>query len=449
LSVTPKVVVAAVPFVDTVRPMAAPAVLKASLNANNIECVAIDFNVEVFNKIKHHPFKDKFLDFFYRQIIHSEVADELAQMINYCADEILLHKPDIVGVSLFCLDCQIFASWLCAAVKQRDTNIKIVIGGPGLMASDNTLGFTYPDHLKRRGLIDDYINGDGEESLVEYVKGNTVFPGINSTAWKPVDDLNLLPIPDYSDYKFFRYEHACIPVIDSRGCVQSCEFCDVITLWKKFQFLTAERIFEQMLFQMHKHKVAKFDFRSSITNGNLKEFKKLIKMIADHNQDQKLFPSERITWDGSFIIRRSNFYNEEFWTILKQSNPDRLFVGVESVIERVRVDLGKNFTNQDLDDFLIMAQKHQVPLNLMFIGAYPGETVEDFEFAKQWFRDHKHYANNTVFAVQITKPQVLPGTELEKKINIDQHNREEDLRLSHIDELALTIRDCGFELFLV
>ena len=440
-----KVVIAAVPYVNTPRPLAAPAVLKASLIRHNIDCVALDLNVDIENKIQNSSKKELFIDFFERQIAHQEVTADIALMINFCADEILSNQPTIVALSLFCYTCQGFASWLCASLRQRSSDIKIVIGGPGLQLQSGAMIFSYPDKLKRMGLIDDYITGDGEISLLEYVKGNYDYPGINSSDWKPIENLNLMPTPDYSDYKWFRYEQQSIPIIDSRGCVQSCEFCDVIAYWKKFQYLTAENIFNQMITQMKKHKFSKFDFRSSISNGNLKEFKKLLELIVRHNETN-CFPSEKIIWDGSFIIRPKRNHDEEFYQLLKRSNPDRLFVGVESVVERVRIALGKDFSNEDLDHFLSMTQKYEIPVNLLCISSYPSETIEEYEMSKEWFRQHKQYANNSVLNVQMTLPDVLPGSELAKNIDIDEFNNMQSQRIKQYNELRKVIIENGFNL---
>lgn len=441
---SPKIVIAAVPYVNTPRPLAAPAVLKASLAQHGFDCVALDFNVDVENKVANHEFKFKFVDFFKHQIIHDEIVDDLTLMIDHCVEEILSHRPTIVGLSLFCHSCQNFTSWLCAAIKQKNSTIKIVIGGPGLQVQSGAMIFDYPAKLKRLGLIDAFISGDGENSIVEYVRGNYDYPGINSSNWIPVDNLNDLPIPDYSDYRWYRYAQQSIPIIDSRGCVQSCEFCDVIAFWKKFQFLTADNIFSQMMELMKKHQFNKFDFRSSISNGNLKEFKKLLKLLSDHNNNKNYFPAEKITWDGSFIIRSAQQHNEEFWKLLKDSNPDRLFVGVESVVERVRIGLGKNFTNDDLDHFLKMTQKYQIPVNLLCISGYPTETDEEYEFSKQWFRDHKHYAYNSVAGIQLTSIGILPGTQLQKNINTMEISKFTNSK--KYTELRQAIIDSGFNL---
>ena len=49
--ILPKVVITTVPFIDENTPIAAPAVLKASLQANGIDCVGLDLNIEIYNKI--------------------------------------------------------------------------------------------------------------------------------------------------------------------------------------------------------------------------------------------------------------------------------------------------------------------------------------------------------------------------------------------------------------
>jgi hypothetical protein len=201
---TARVVVASMPFVDDDVPMAAPAVLKASLQANGIACVALDLNIEIYNKIQHKTNRHMFLDFFHQQKIHEEIVDDLVSMLNFYTQEILSHKPTIIGLSLFSSQTQTFTAWLCAMLRQRAPDVKIVIGGPGLQTLENSL-FKFPDRVKKLGLIDDYITGDGETSLVEYVRGNMSYPGINSYAWQPNTEFNKLPTPDYSDYRLFRY----------------------------------------------------------------------------------------------------------------------------------------------------------------------------------------------------------------------------------------------------
>lgn len=437
-----KVVIVAVPFVDESSPLAAPAVLKASLVKHGYDCVGIDLNIDIYNKIQHDPRRQQFLKFFYRQKISDDIVDDISAMLDFYVDEILKHKPTIIGLSLFCYTCQVFTAWLCALLRQQAPNVKIVIGGPGLQTLENSF-YKFPDRLKNMGFIDDYITGDGDESFIEYIKGNTIYPGINSSVWKQVSDFDSLPLPDYSDYQFFRYNTPILPIIDSRGCVQNCEFCDVIAFWQKFQSLSAEKIFERMQAFIKEYNVFRFQFSSSICNGNLKEFRKFVKIVAEYNKNVSQIESQ-IHWVGSFIIRKKTHHTEELFRLIKESN-GTLLTGVESVVERVRIGLGKKFTNEDLEHHLVMIKKYQIPTNLLMIATYPTETKEEFESAKQWFVIHKDYANDPINKVQLTLPGVLPGTKLEQKVISKEVTMNSGTHHSRGREIADTISKCGFE----
>lgn len=435
-----KVIIVTVPFVDEDSPLSAPAVLKASLQKYGIPCVALDLNIHIYNFLKFHPKKHLFLDFFYQQSIHEEIVDDLIRMLDFYMQEIAFHSPTIVGLSLFSTGSQVFCAWLCAMLRQKNPDFSIIIGGPGLETLKNTF-FKYPDRLKKLGLIDDYITGDAETSLVEYVNGNRDFPGINSTSWQPNKNFDLLPAPDYTDYRWFHYENTLLPIVDSRGCVQQCEFCDVIAFWKKFQYLTAENIFDQMRHQIGVHGIYRFQFSSSICNGNLKEFRKLMTMIGDYNDRQT--SEQQIHWVGSFIVRPSRYHPDTLWADIRRSN-GFLLTGVETVTERARMALGKKFTNEDLDHHLEMARKHRVGMNMLLIAAYHTETEQDWQDAIQWFQDRKDFANNTVMQVQLTLPTILAGTRLEQIIDKSEFEKNSDRRRSHALLLKQTIESCGF-----
>lgn len=444
------IVIAAMPLIETNRALAGPAVLKSSLAQHGIDSVTLDLNADIFLKFKSSVHQSYLKDFFYKQIIHDEIIHEVNLMLRYCANEIVRLKPSIIGLSLFASDCQVFTTWLCALLKQMVPDAVIVIGGPGIVE------FDYAEKIKKAKLVDDYISGDGEISFVNYIQGNMEYTGINSSNWQPIEDLMKLPYPDYSDYNLYWYDEPSIPLIDSRGCVRSCEFCDVIEIWKKFQYKTADFIFAEMMCQIDRHNVHHFDFRSSITNGNLREFRKLIVKIAEYNQTK--FRSEQISWEGSFIIRPQNTHPEEMWAVLQQNNA-RLFFGVESVIPRVRHLLGKSFENSDLDYHLQMTQKYSIIVNLLMISGYPSETHEDYKTIKQWFRDRKHFANNSVKLVQISPLSIISGTQLYRNatkyniINADSGNgwTNQELNISpaqrkiYHDELKkVCSKECNF-----
>ena len=451
-----KIVIASVPYVDTIEPIMAPALLKAVLKSHGIESTAIDLNIEIVNILENHPRKQRLLDFFFSQTIHDDCVDDINYLINYSKEQLLKHNPDTVALSLLVYSCQIFTRWLCASIKDTNPNIKIVLGGTGTrnFIGDNNLNFC--NQMKELRLINDYIIGDGEVSFVEYIKGNLNYPGINQITWNPIEDLNQGPWPDYSDYNFKQYKKVLVPLCDSRGCIKNCEFCDIIEHWKKFQYRSADSIWQEMLHQLATTRIRHFGFRSSLVNGNLREFKKLLELICEYNASVTV--ADQISWNGYFIIRSSNFHTEELWKNLGKSN-GTLHLGVESLIPRIRTGLGKPFDDIDLDYTLEMGQKYNVPLELLLIIAYPTETLADYEYTKQWFINNKRFANNSVFQVNLSFASILPGTELARKskdynikrgklpsIWINQNLQiTSEMRIAYLKELETICRDqAGF-----
>jgi|694.fasta_scaffold76851_7 hypothetical protein len=449
------ITIVAVPFIDTTQPIMGPALLTAILKEHGINAIGIDLNVDIVNKIENHPNKQKIIDFFFSQYTHPDTIDDLVELVNHCSTKILDTNPDILALSLLTYGCQIFTRWLVTDIKQKRPNIKIVIGGPGIKNFVTDKNGEFYQQLISLKLVDDYIFGDAEESFVEYIKGNLNYPGINSDKWKPIPDLNVVPYPDYSNYDFSVYKDPVIPLSDSRGCIKNCEFCDVIEHWTKYQYRYSDNVFAEMLYQIEKHGITAFAMRNSLSNGNMKEFKKLLVMIADYNENK---PKEKqISWEGFFIVRPPQFHPADFWELLGRTNA-KILLGVESVIYHVRKGMDKTCEDSDIDYHLEMGQKHNVKLQLLMIVAYPTETLADYEYTKQWFRDRKQYANNSVVALNLSLASILPGTELDRRsddygikkgnlpsIWINQNlNITPKQRVKYLLELQQVCKECGF-----
>lgn len=449
------VVFCSVPYIDTTEPCMAPAVLKSVAEQAGFSARGIDLNIEIVNRVKCSVNKDQLEKFFFEEQVTDSTIDEIVEYIYLVADRILQEQPKIVGLSLLTYGSQIFTHWLCVHLKSVAPDIAIVIGGTGIRSFLADTSDTWASDLRKSGLIDDYIIGDGEISVVEYLRGNRDYPGINNVNWKQLEDLNVFVHPDYDDYDFDLYQDPCIPVIESRGCVRTCEFCDIIEHWTRFQGRTAQSVFNEIVSQAKKYNIKQISMRNSLTNGNMKVFKELLRLLADYNRP--LPAEQQLHWSGYFIIRPASAHPEEFWQDLRDSNA-LLVLGVESVIQRVRYQIGKKFSNEDIDYHLEMGKKYQVPVVLLVIAGYPTETRADFEFTKQWFQDRQQYAGNTVKQILLSVASVLPNTELARKkdeygivtgqypsiwIN-HQLGISPQERLEMFDELIQLMQDLGF-----
>ena len=100
-----------------------------------------------------------------------------------------------------------------------------------------------------------------------------------------IDDINRLAYPVYDDYELSDYTNrkglVALPITGSRGCVRSCTFCDVASMWPKYRYRDGKNIAEEIKYQVERHGVRAFRFTDSLINGSLKAFKDMIKELAE------------------------------------------------------------------------------------------------------------------------------------------------------------------------
>jgi hypothetical protein len=409
-----KLLISSMPWTDTESPIMAPALLKSMCLSQGIKTNAIDLNQEVLYYIKQKFNQDesfKLQQFFYgstKTFDSSKVID----VIDFCVDRILDFAPTHVALSLLTYTSQTACEWICFRLRQKSPKTRIIIGGAGIF---NTLEskVNFGQKLLEQKQIDYYIKGDGDLSLPELViKDNASISGVNGKEWKQLVTLDNQPFPDYEDYVWKIYQNQSIGVVGSRGCVRNCTFCDIHEHWKKYQWRTGQDIFDELLWHNKKTGVKNFKFQDSLINGNQIEFRKLMTLLASHN-DQN--PKNKITWSSFFIFRPQSQMNESDWIDISKS-ASLLIVGIESLSEKVRFHMGKKFTNRDMHYCFDMCMKYKIRCHMLLIVGYVTDDEKTHAETIQWFDDYSHYANNPITSVSLGGTLgILPGTELFRK----------------------------------
>lgn len=420
---TKDIIFATVPYTDTLSPLMAPAILKSIATKANKTSATVDLNIKAINFIEQSPYKNDFINFFHHGESTKEIEKDLFELFYSFAELLLSYNPKIIGLSVFTYNCQIGTKYLCLILKKLSPETKIIIGGAGL--TNNLVGPSkYAELLIKQGLIDFYIKGDGENALYSYLTEQDNIPGVNSSDWQELsnDDLKTLPIPDYDDYNFEDYDDVkVIPILGSRGCVRNCSFCDIHAHWTKFSWRSGEHIFEEMLMLNKKYNVIKFMFQDSLINGNLKEYRVLMKLISEYNSDKP--KEEKFEWSSFFIMRPFGQFTEEDWRLTAEGGGLTLFVGIESWNDKSRFHLGKKFTNEDIEFGIQMAKKYGIKLVLLFFIGYVTDTEEDIDFAIKWYEDHVEYKDTLIINLG-TPLGILSGTPLQEQFD--------DLKLTRI-----------------
>lgn len=454
------VVIVSVPWVDTHYSLMAPAVLKPVVEKAGFSCLALDINGE-FRKLAQAQCNNSeqisdVIKFFYENHCNQESEILLLNLFSQLATQIVSFRPKFVGLSALAYPCKNSIRWIAYFVKHLDPSIKIIIGGAGVIGTNFTGRSEFVDELIASGVVDYHIRGDGEHSLYELLKGNTEYVGINSLHWQELsnEDLTKLPTPDYSNYHFEFYEKKHIGLLGSRGCVRSCTYCDYIENWKKFTWRTADDVFYEMKHQNQKHGIQSFMFQDALVNGNLKEFNRLIEMIADYNDKN---PTNAFQWSGMYIFRDVTATSEKEWENLAKSGAFSIPVGIENLNEHIRYHMGKKFSNKSLEFHLEQAAKHKLKVVFLMIVGYVTETQKDIEFAKQWLIDNIRF-KDTIEILWGSTLGILENTYLvrnEKQLGIKIHalgtdwvnesiNNTPKLRATWAKELVKFSQELGY-----
>lgn len=447
-------VICQIPFTGTDYPLMAGAVLKSIADKAGWSNIVYDFNKIYYEKLKSHHLGRKVTDFLLHETCDEEILPFIKEMFDYMSDVIISHQPKLVAISLFSYCCKTSATYLCMMIKQKNPNIKIIAGGSGLY-DGVSMKTDYGDHMKRMKLFDHYIIGDADHSFYEFLNDNRQFSGIDSSNWEQIsnNDLDKLPYPNYDDHDWNIYQKVSIPITGSRGCVRKCNFCNDILHWKKFSFRTADSIFDEMISQSQKYKIFHFEFSDALINGNVREFRKLCHKLAIYNKNT----SQPLQWSSQFIFRPKQQFDQDDWNNLYNSGALSLNVGVESLDEDIRYDMGKKFNQSDLEYNLDQCKRLNLQVVCNIIVGYPLEDQTSIDKSKKWLVDNQKYNDIMVLNFGGTMA-IFPDTELWKnkeKYNIilkdgiwqnwHNHMSTPSLRKKWWQELYMTAKNNGFE----
>jgi len=406
---------------------AAAAVLKGNVVAQGFTAKVLDFNAEIDSLLVSNPATANAVNNFFNfnTFYHEPTWQIIQPLLEQWAKQILILKPKWVGLSVFSYNSQRATRLLSIQLKMNQPDIKIVIGGSGIN-TDNV----FPEDLYSKGIIDAYIKGDGEVSLVELLRGNLTYPGINGNPPAQIKNLDELAFPDYSDYSLASYTNKkglqALPITGSRGCVRNCTFCDINAAWPKFFYRSGKSISDEIKHQCETYGATAFRFTDSLTNGSMKAFREMCYELAEYRNSLPA-DSKKFIWDGHFIIRSERQMPPEDFDAMKESGCGTVWIGIESGSERVRNHMKKGYSEEDMQYTMKQLNRVGIKTRLLMIIGYINETQKDFQETLDLFNNWLPYLHSgTIEEVQLGATlNVLPRTPLADHLedfNIVQNN---------------------------
>lgn len=391
------------PSQELERPPAAASILTAIVKKNlGWQTKVFDFNLFLHSNVSITQWDE--LESFWR-CRKDSLLEETHEVLKIVIEKFISHleqfNPTVIAVSVFSRFSVVSSYKLVKELRARFTKTKIILGGHGITSWPGSLPYlkenkqyeTIANLMLKENLIDHYVLGDAEESLIELLNGNTSYPGIDGRPPVSIKNLDNLPLPDYKDIKPLDYYYTTEPgvyITASKGCVRRCTFCNVPDLWPHFITRSAESLVSEIKKNKEQYGVNLTHFTDSLINGSMKHFRNFNeKMIELKESDPDM---KDLKYFGQFICRRKKEQDEKDWSLMSKAGADMLVVGFESYSENVRSHMGKNYSNDDIKFHMEQSGYHGIKnVALMFVG-YPVETKEDHEMNKKFLHDFQTYA---------------------------------------------------------
>lgn len=365
-----KIILACCPSWSVSYPPYNISLLKSILKQKGYTVKNFDFNIEAYNHLKKEEI-DYWVgqNFFFweEKVFDNIILPKIEKLMDSWVSSILNYDPQYIGFTVY------HTNWKCTQhlikkIKEKNNNIKILLGGPHCFASKKDFTFNS---------ISDYVcYGEGEDNIINIIEK------IPSTSNRI--DINKLPFPDYEDYDFVNYtaQHG-VSLEASRGCVAKCSFCMETHFWK-YQYKKADVLINEIKEYKYKYNIKKFRFNDSLINGHIKEFYKFIELLIKENLN--------IQWEA--YARINGKMDLEFMRKIKLSGVTYLSYGIESGSQKVLNDMRKEITIKEIEQNLKDGYIAKIYCHVNWIVGFPTETCYDNLLSLLFLFNNRNYIND-------------------------------------------------------
>ena len=406
-------------------PAGAPAILKSIATSEGHEARTFDFAYDLFNGVSERDLAT-YDDLQTKLVIPSQWSrpvDSIQYLvlgdtehalidtwIQMSVDKLIEYAPDWIGISVFSYWSHKSSMLLCQALRERMPDTKILLGGRGVTstlfgpdrksyltaitqanlptATDSTY---YREWMLSAGLADAVIEGDSEQAIRNWlshsIQAVSVYADINDIR------MNEIPYSNFDDYDLAGYpwhHERALPLSGSKGCVRACTFCDVPKIWPKFIFKDGSHIADEMVYLNQKYQAKEFYVTDSLANGSMVAYMEFLNKIADYKDTGKI--AADVVWTGHYITRPRHQIPADMYQLMAKTGAQGLGIGVETGSDRVRDEMKKKFSTEDLDAEMEQFSRHGITAVLLFFSGYPTEHWTDFMDTIRMFHRYQCYA---------------------------------------------------------
>ena len=302
---------------------------------------------------------------------------------------------------------------------------------------------TIPEALSRD--IDYLVLGEGEQTIKELLRilksggdlhsvRGLVFKEnsriVNTGLRPPVQDLDALPLPDFSLIRYAKIE--IFPVGRVRGCGMNCEFC---TVKGRPRYASPERLVDQITRLVETMGAREFFIVDDLFGQDRKETLRLCRMLEEYQKHI----AKRLSI--TIQIRLDKARDEELLKAMRKAGIKTVAVGFESPIKEELQAMNKRLKPEEMLSLAKKFRKFGFFVHGMFIFGYPMRQGSRFHMTvdQRIKRFKKFIKKARIDTIQLMMPVPLPGTELRTRLS-------EQNRIYHLKDLGWEYYDGNFPL---
>lgn len=342
--------------------------------------------------VEAHGYSVRILDVHAERLDDTEVVARVTEA-----------RPRYVGISVL-TNMAIPAQYIARLCKQTVPDCQVICGGVHAEAM--------PEAMLANGAIDAVVRGDGEEAMLEILRGRP-FPEILGLSYRDgyevihnpprrVEmDLDRFPMPAYHLVDFSNYFPAVgsyrnLPAINmlmTRGCPGKCTFCN--SAFTTLRSRSAASVVAQVKLLRYKYGVRQIQFYDDTFTVAKKTVLEFCRKLMDDKVD--------VTWTAYI---RGDCFNEEMAAAMKGAGCHQVLIGVETGDVEIMRNIGKLIDKARYAQTVKIAHMHGIEVRGSFIIGNMGETRQTMEATLQYAKD----LDLDLFQLSISTP--YPGTQL-------------------------------------
>lgn len=343
-----------------------------------------------------------------RQIINGKNANTILGAVKNS----LARSPDVVLISAYTMYYDV-----CTAIGTlcREQNIPVIVGGNSFVvpeiaaqwAAINGISAVFSGEPEPvlLDLVTNVVQGqDAHQISGVYDNGKC---GNFSAA--PLQSLDDVPFPDFSDFPWDCYPNRIVPIMTGRGCEWGrCTFCSdvLMSAGRTFRSRSLENVLQEIQYQRDRFGNDLFVFLDLKLNSDLQIWRGL----AEHLP--RVAPGIRWTASVHVDSRQDNGLSAEDLQRAAQAGLVRITCGLESGSQRVLNSMAKGVKLTRMSSFIKDASAAGISVRLTSIVGYPSEETEDIDKTTDFIAEHREYIER----VTLNRFTIMPGVPIQEQL---------------------------------